>query len=127
MTLTQKSVYAAAVAAAVLFTFIAFGNTQSKASTTLQSAVATSSTVQVGTANVQTLFAAKSSCAARTISTQGQPIMISFSADITPNASRGNVQAASTTVTYDSGQLGCDLVRAYGFNSSTTVTVTETN
>ncbi len=69
---------------------------------------------------------ATSTCAARTITTGPNPIMMTFSdwAAQTPTASFGHFQAASTTVTYDGGQVGCGLLKVYSFGSQT-ITVSE--
>lgn len=90
-----------------------------------QSQIATSSTVQVGPQQNQTLFSSKTQCASRTISTLGNPIMVSFGGEITPAAGTGHIQAASTSVNYDSALYGCGAWTAYGFTATTTVTVTE--
>ena len=45
--------------------------------------------------------------------------MLSFDANITPNASTGILQAASTSVVYDSALYGCDAITAFGWSSST--------
>jgi hypothetical protein len=52
--------------------------------------------------------------------------MLTFSdyANQTPTGVFGHLQAASTTVVYDSGQFGCDRVKAYSFGAST-ITITE--
>ena len=41
------------------------------------------------------------------------------------SATQGVVQAASTTVVYDASEFGCNLVRVYGFDSSTNILVEE--
>lgn len=89
------------------------------------SGVATSSTISVGVQEVKTLFSNRNTCSSRIISTVVQPIMLSFHTDITPTALIGHLQAASTTVAYPSDNFGCGVVKAYGFNASTTITITE--
>lgn len=91
-----------------------------------QTHIATSSTAIVGPQSVTTVFSAKTglNCAARVITTAAGPIMLSFSADITPTGSIGHVQAASTTVAYDPSVYGCGAVKAYGY-ASTTITKSE--
>ena len=66
-------------------------------------------------------------CSARIITTVASAIMLSFGqmSSTTPSGTIGHLQAASTTVAYDSGLYGCGLVTAYAF-SSTTITLTET-
>lgn len=90
-----------------------------------QSLIATSSTVSVGIQENKTIFTSKTRCASRTISTVAQPIMISFSSDITPTGTVGHLQLASTTVAYEAGLYGCGAVTAYGQTASTTITVSE--
>ena len=94
-----------------------------KSATVLQ--VATTSIASVGT-TASTLFAT-STCAARVISTVEKPIMLTFSdyAGQTPTGTFGHLQSASTTVNYDAGLYGCGRVRVFGFDASSTITVTE--
>lgn len=105
-------------------TFPAYGSAPSG----LQATVATSSPagIVVGT-TAQTVFAT-STCSARVITTVAKPIMITFSSfnEATPSGVFGHYQAASTTVAYDSGVYGCGALKVYGFDASTTITVTET-
>lgn len=89
------------------------------------SRVATSSTISVGVQEVKTLFSNRNACSSRVISTVAQPIMLSFHTDITPTALIGHLQAASTTVAYPSDDFGCGIVKAYGHNASTTITISE--
>lgn len=93
--------------------------------TSVPASVATTSNPTVGTTAV-TVFAT-STCAARTITTSANPIMITFSDRIgqTPTGSFGHLQGASTTVTYDAGQFGCGLLKIYGFTGNQVITVTE--
>jgi hypothetical protein len=44
----------------------------------------------------------------------------------TPTGAFGHLQAASTTVVYDSGLYGCGAVKIYGFDANSVITVTET-
>ena len=134
-TFTSYAVVGMAIAFVVLIAYalgtrvpLAFASAPSG----LPATMATSSTVVVGpnivtpTLAHATLFEA-SNCAARIITTLGTPISLSFAAfsSTTPSATVGHVQASSTTEVYDSGQFGCGLVSAYGFTSSTTITVSE--
>jgi hypothetical protein len=98
----------------------------------LVASIASSSVpLAVGPQAVTTLFNANGGCASRVISTVAQPIMLSFStstADALRNKPSGTVgiqQAASTTVVYDSGTYGCPEVTAYGYNASSTITISE--
>lgn len=90
----------------------------------LQATMATSSNPTVGTTAL--LVFATSTCATRIVSTYASPVMMYFS-DFTgqrPSATAGHLQAASTTVAYDSGLYGCGAVYMYGF-VSTAITVSE--
>lgn len=98
----------------------------------LVATVATSSLMQVGSTSPVTLLAT-STCTARIITTYSVPITLTHSNNLgkSPTATFGHLQAASTTVVYDSGLYGCGLVKAYGFEASaavasTSITVTET-
>lgn len=89
------------------------------------SSIATTSPISV-TPTALVVFAT-SSCAARIISTTvAGGIMIGFSDNqgFVPSALTGFWQAASTTVTYDSGQYGCGAVRVYS-GTPQTITVSE--
>lgn len=95
--------------------------------------VATTTTVGPQAVIRTQIFAANPQCKARVITTPGtSAIMISFGEPQTPgNISSttlagqvGHLQAASTTVEYDSEIYGCGLWRAYGY-ASTTLTVSE--
>ena len=71
---------------------------------------------------------ATSSCSARFISTQSQPINLYFATDtindtVAPYELRGFQQAASTTVVYDADTWGCGGVKAWGFAATTTITI----
>ncbi len=66
-------------------------------------------------------------CTSRVISTRGESaIMIAFSqlASTTLSGAVGNLQAASTTVAYDSGVYGCGYWTFFAY-ATTTITVTE--
>ena len=86
--------------------------------------MATSSTVAVGPQQNKTVFAEKSFCAGRVVSTAGQSIMLSFNSGVTPANLVGHYQAASSTVAYDSGIYGCGDVVVYG-PASSTITIAE--
>lgn len=86
--------------------------------------VATSSSIQVGPQAITRAMATSSACTARTISTTGSAITITFSGNALPGGSVGHVQAASTTVNYDNGGYGCGSIYIFGYASST-VTMTE--
>lgn len=90
----------------------------------VQARIATTTTAAVGPQQNKTLFTAKDLCASRTISTAGSAVMLSFDANVTPTASIGLVQGASTTVAYTADLYGCGTVTAYGF-ASTTITTSD--
>lgn len=92
----------------------------------LPSTVATTSSPTVGTTAVL-VFATSTNCASRVISTRQDAIRILFSdyAGQTPSDTIGHVQAASTTVAYDSGIYGCNAVKIYSY-ATQVITVTET-
>lgn len=91
----------------------------------LPASVATTTNVTV-TTTAGPIFAT-STCAARVVTTSAQPIMMTFSdySGQTPTGSFGHLQAASTTVVYDSGQYGCGLYKIYSFGTQL-ITVSET-
>lgn len=101
----------------------------------IASILATSSTVQIGPGtNKNILFTENTVCTSRVISTGANPIMLSFSrSNLTgsattttnPGPTIGFLQAASTTVAYDSGIYGCPAVSAYGYAASTTASIAE--
>lgn len=90
--------------------------------------VATSSNITLPAATAISVFAT-STCAARIVSTQVMPVMLTFS-DITnqsPTGSFGLLQAASTTVAYDASLYGCGLVKIVGGGiGATLISVYET-
>ncbi len=90
----------------------------------------------VGSTSPVTLFAVNSACTSRVISTVQSAIMLTFATStdldqtVQPTATFGHVQAASTTVSYDSGIYGCGVVQAFGFEASsatpsTTISIAE--
>lgn len=91
----------------------------------LPASVATTSVETVGT--TATMVFATSTCTSRIITTEGSPIMITFSdyAGQSPTGSLGHWQAGSTTVAYDSGLYGCGAVKVYS-NPQSVITTTET-
>lgn len=101
----------------------AFGSAPSGLQTDARNSTTTNYTI---TNSSQTLVAT-STCTARTISTSASAVMLTFSdyAGQAPTGSFGILQPASTTVTYDSGQYGCGLVKGFSF-ASQLITVLET-
>lgn len=106
----------------------------------LMSTIATSSSVSVGQASVVVLFPStkavtnnEQKCSARLVTTDANPIYIGIvqgsatsTATSTLQLSQGIFQAASTTVIYDSGQLGCGNWIVKGAGAATgTVSISE--
>lgn len=93
----------------------------------LQATVATS-TLGYPVGVSQTVLFATSTCNARIITTRTQPVMLTFT-DVqgtVPTATTGHLQAASTTVAYNSGQYGCNTVRVISATLTTdTISVSE--
>ncbi len=93
----------------------------------LPSTIATSSTITLNTTSAFNI-AATSTCAARIVTTNSQPIMLKFAdnSGITLSTISGHLQLASTTVAYDSGQYGCGLMTGMVAGvGSTNITVSE--
>jgi hypothetical protein len=93
----------------------------------LPATVATTSNWGVGPQLANSIFAT-STCSARIVTTRENPVRIVFS-DVEgriPTATVGHLQLSSTTVAYDSGIVGCGLMRIFGVYASSTITVTET-
>lgn len=95
--------------------------------------VATTSLLAVGPSNNMFAFGTTTresafNCAARVISTDYQPIRISFASlsSTTLSTSVGIYQPASTTVAYDAGIYGCGYVTVRGLTASTTIQLVET-
>lgn len=85
------------------------------------------STTSQAVSTTARLLVATSTCDARIITSRAQPLMLTFSDynGATPTAQFGHLQAASTTVTYDSGVYGCGAVKVYAYGTDS-ITVTET-
>jgi len=96
------------------------------ASLGLPASIASSSAPSLSAVTATSIFATSTSCTARIISTQAGYLMLTFSdyAGQSPAGSFGHYQAASTTVAYDSGQVGCGLVKAYS-NIAQKITITD--
>lgn len=88
-----------------------------------QNLPATSTVLTLSADTATTLFEARRSCNARSISTGAQNLKISFSST-TPNSFIGSVQLSSTTVAYDSGLYGCGQWRGFA-TASTTIDLNE--
>lgn len=129
MTLTQKHLLSAGI------TFILFGflfllfsvqnKVQASAPFGLPATMATTSNPAV-TSTASLVFATTTACSARVITTYASPVMITFSQvqGSIPTATFGHLQAASTTVAYDSGLYGCGAVEIYSFTNQS-ITVSE--
>lgn len=76
-----------------------------------------------------TIFGSTTPCVSRIITTQGAQIMLAgvpLTGTFTPNQTDGQLQQASTTVTYNSGSSSCGPLRAIAVGAaSTTITVSE--
>lgn len=102
--------------------------------------VATSSIRSVGKQETIELFAETKTCGSRIISTAGQAIKLSMEvatttgggpghfgvASTTINGVTGFAQLASTTEVYPADEYGCPRVHAFGYESTTTITIAET-
>ncbi len=122
--IAQYAIAALIVGAALLFVY---EHSAQRLGSTIASAVpqvATTSQMVVGPSNANTIFPRAANCTGRAITTAGQPVMLSFSSNLTPSATAGHFQATSTTVFYNNGDYGCGAVTAYGLVGSTTITVT---
>ena len=132
MTLETKTIATALIAGALLIGIIIggmwFGDRSLASAPPGAPATVATSTAQSVTIGVAELLFATSSCSSRIVSTQGDAIKLTFSdfTGLVPSASVGHVQAASTTVAYDSGLYGCNAVKVYSYGTQT-VHVTETN
>ncbi len=110
--------------ALIILSYFTAERSQASAPPGLQATVATSSNPAVGT-TARILFAS-STCSARIVTTYASPVMLTFAdLGVAPTATYGHLQAASTTVAYDSGQYGCGQVKVYSFVSQN-ITVSET-
>lgn len=127
------SILAVIVSVVVLFVVLFVGKEQNLkgAPTGLYSTLSIATTTAVGKQEVKTLFSSNKQCTGRVITSVAAPLMIIFGdptngdlASTTLSGELGHLQAASTTVMYDSGTYGCGRVSAYAF-SSTTITHTE--
>ena len=128
MTKTEITFYILGIGAVLAFAYLLATLTPSvgaSAPSGLPANIATTTNPTVGT--TAALVFATSSCASRSITTSANPIMITFSDYLgqTPTATFGHLQAASTTVVYDSGQWGCGAVKIYGYTGNQVLTVTE--
>lgn len=125
ITLRQVALLTLVIAVATFALVLgSFAPANASAPTGLKTTIGTTSVAAV-TSTASMLFAS-STCDARIISTQGSAVMLTFSDynGARPTASFGHVQAASTTVAYDSGLYGCGAVYAYSF-SNQNLTVSE--
>lgn len=123
MTLNKTLVLAALLLLAFGGVFYVLG---SEARTTGASAYPGGETVIATTTNLSMaavtpllMIATSSGCTARTIGTGSSAIQLSFGSTTPPTGLVGFPQAASTTVTYDSGQFGCGAVYGFSFIAQT--------
>lgn len=130
---STKSILSGAAVLILLAVMYLLGASATRVGAVAPSAVsvAIATTTGVGPQLNMQLFSA-SNCGSRVITTVASPIMILFAdpsngdvSSTTLSALKGHLQAASTTIAYDSGIYGCGRVFAFGF-ASTTITTTET-
>lgn len=131
MTSSKTFIGAIVVGAAILLGFIFSSLFQApqalgESFTGTISRIDSATTTTVGPDTIVTIFNRGSDCDARVVSTQGQEIMLGFGtvAGFSVSATAGHYQGASTTVVYDSGQIGCGDVTAFAW-ASTSITVSE--
>lgn len=112
-------IVATGLISAVIFA-IAPQTAQGSAPSGLPATVATSGPLAITTAS-QTIIATSTDCAARIVSTNNQPLKLTFGdADgDTPTGTNGIWQGASTTVSYDGGLYGCGAVKAFSYAAQT--------
>ncbi len=129
--LIRTGIVAAALVAIVFMVYLTLQETKvafASAPSGLPATFATSSVDSLA-ANTATVIAATSTCAARIITTAGASSVVLLFTDKFGNTLTGNtftaLQAASTTVSYDSGIYGCGLVRALAY-AAQLVNITET-
>ena len=93
----------------------------------LPATVATSSALSASSRTAQLLFATSTSCSARVITTTGVTMMLTFGDNQgkRPTGTYGHLQAASTTIAYDSGLYGCGAVYGYS-DAAQNLSLTET-
>ncbi len=127
----RTSAVIAGMVAIVLMVYLTLQSTRvafASAPSGLPATFATSSVDSLA-ANTATAIAATSTCAARIITTAGASSVVLLFTDKLGNSLTGTaftaLQAASTTVSYDSGIYGCGLVRALSY-SAQLVNITET-
>ena len=123
--------------------FVAEGAVQPGLAATVENVKIYAVGPQVNTLIFDGATTTSNNCGTRVISTQSKAIMLKFgttsegvvagigvaSGSTSAPFLSGNVgfvQAASTTVGYDGSVYGCLFVGAYGFDSTTTITVMET-
>ncbi len=115
MTNTLKAIGLLAITLVTISFLIFFGmrDVSASAPSGLPAIVATTSPAIVNT-TASTIFAT-STCSARVITTVGSTLMLTFTDTngAVPTATFGILQASSTTAVYDSGQYGCNAMKAY--------------
>ena len=70
-------------------------------------------------------FATSTNCSARVVSTSGEAVNLTFRDRDIPTGTFGFSQLASTTVSYQAEEFGCNAVRIYGFGGDSTVSLQE--
>ena len=88
--------------------------------------IATSTTSNLGAAGATALFSTSTGCTSRIITTTPiAPIRLTFRDDDVPTATFGHIQAASTSVAYDSAIYGCGRWEAFSWVAQA-VSISET-
>lgn len=132
--LHTKYIFLSIAFLAIAFFALSFNLTSSvhaSAPSGLPATQAIATTTVIGPQNNVTVLSSDN-CSARIISTVGTPIQLLMAdptngdlSSTTLNGKNGLVQAASTTVIYDSGVFGCGKIIGYAA-ASTTITVIDT-
>ncbi len=133
--LIRTGIIATAVVAIVFMVYLTLQETKvafASAPSGLPATETIATTTLVGPQQNIQLFAKSGTCSSRVVTTVGSGIMLIFAdpsggdvSSTTLSGQKGFLQAASTTVAYDSGIYGCGRVFGYGF-SSTTINLMET-
>lgn len=130
--MTIKNIYIVLSALTLLgaAVFIAFQAQQSfgESFTGTATNVVSATSTAVGPDTVVTLFSVNALCDNRIVTTKDEAIRLSFRTIDGFAATNvvGHLQAASTTVAYDSGLYGCGAMTAIGLAASSTITISET-
>ena len=129
--MTQKltiAVFASVIIAAAIVLLFQAHKADASAPAGARASIATSSAVTMPAITV-VMIAASSSCAATIVQTGASALTLQFGdrKGSTLTGFNGTaLQAASSTVVYDSGLYGCDAIRGYSYIAQP-ITITQTN